>query len=176
MDGQPVSGESLRELFRQQACSVSVVTVLADPPVGFTATSLTSVSLSPPVVSFCSDLAGSCWSQLAQTDQVGVNLLREEQVDVARAFAARGIDRFSAARWHRGLSGVPLIDGALGWLECRVIERVIAGGQAIVLARPTRARVDGAGRPLLYHQGRYVALRDLPRQRVPQPETVDADA
>jgi flavin reductase (DIM6/NTAB) family NADH-FMN oxidoreductase RutF len=164
VDGQPVSADSLRMLFRQHACSVTVVTIPADPPVGFTATSLTSVSLHPPIVSFCANLAGSCWPALAVAERVGVNLLREEQSSVARIFASSGVDRFAAVPWHRGHSGVPLIDGALGWSECQIVDRVIAGGQAVVLARPTRVRVADAGGPLLYHQGRYAAVRDLAQE------------
>lgn len=140
---------------------MAVVTIPGAPPAGFTATSLTSVSLDPPVVSFCAALTNSCWPALRITTHVAVNLLREDQIEVARNFATPGIDRFALPRWRPGAFATPLLEGVLGWLECEVFEHVVAGSQAIVLVRPLRVHI-GEGLPLLYHQGRYTALARSP--------------
>jgi flavin reductase (DIM6/NTAB) family NADH-FMN oxidoreductase RutF len=156
----PVDPDTFRALLRRQAASVAVVTAAGVPPAGFTATSFTSVSLRPPLVSFCLDRSSSSWPTVACAAHVAVHLLGEDQRDVARTFATSGIDRFATHRgWRLGPHGVPLLDRPLAWLLCRVTQTVLAGDHAIVLAEPV-AGEQGDGIPLLYHMGRYAALHD----------------
>ncbi|MFJ8580087.1 flavin reductase family protein [Micromonospora sp. NPDC093277] len=155
----PVDPDAFRALLRRQAASVAVVTAAGDPPVGFTATSFTSVSLRPPLVSFCLARSSSSWPTVAGARHVAVHLLGEGQREVARTFATSGIDRFAAhSGWRRGPYGVPLLDEPVAWLLCRVTQRVPAGDHAIVLAEPLSGH-HGDGAPLLYHMGRYAALQ-----------------
>ncbi|MEO3781291.1 flavin reductase family protein [Micromonospora sp. B11E3] len=155
----PVDPDTFRTLLRRQAASVAVVTVAGDPPVGFTATSFTSVSLRPPLVSFCLARSSSSWPTAARARHVAVHLLGEDQQDIARTFATSGIDRFAAhPGWRYGPYGVPLLDEPVARLLCRVTQRVPAGDHTIVLAEPLSGS-HGDGAPLLYHMGRYAALR-----------------
>jgi flavin reductase (DIM6/NTAB) family NADH-FMN oxidoreductase RutF len=155
-EGGRVDGALFRALFRRQAASVAVVTVAGEPPVGFTATSLTSVSLDPPLLSVCLDRGSSSWLPVVRAEYLGVHLLADDQRDVARTFATTGIDRFAAhgGAWRSGPRGVPLLDAALAWLVCRVTHLVPAGDHGIVLAAPLLGG-HRAGRPLLYHDGTY---------------------
>ena len=155
----PVDAEVFRGLLRHQASTVTVVTAPGTPPVGFTATSFTSVSLVPPLVSFCLARTSSSWPTMAGADHVAVHLLAQGQQELARTFATRGIDRFAApTRWRVGPYGVPVLDGTLAWLVCRIVNRVAAGDHAVVLAEPLLARHRDQDAPLLYHQGRYASL------------------
>lgn len=155
----PIDPDTFRALLRRQAASVTVITAAGDPPVGFTATSFTSVSLRPPLVSFCLARSSSSWPTVAGAEHVAVHLLGAGQREVARTFATSGIDRFAAhSGWRPGPYGVPLLDEPVAWLLCRVTERVLAGDHAIVLAEPVTSG-HGDGAPLLYHMGRYAALQ-----------------
>ncbi|CCH17932.1 flavin reductase family protein [Micromonospora lupini] len=155
----PIDPDTFRALLRRQAASVTVITAAGDPPVGFTATSFTSVSLRPPLVSFCLARSSSSWPTVAGAEHVAVHLLGADQREVARTFATSGIDRFAAhPGWRPGPYGVPLLDEPVAWLLCRVTERVLAGDHAIVLAEPVTSG-HGDGAPLLYHMGRYAALQ-----------------
>jgi len=58
----------------------------------------------------------------------------------------------------------PLPTSGAATVEQRTAWRIIAGSQAIVLARPLRVHV-AEGQPLLHHQGGYAAVRPLPQQR-----------
>ncbi|WP_229401737.1 flavin reductase family protein [Micromonospora okii] len=150
---------SLRAILRHQASTVTVVTAPGSPPVGFTATSFTSVSLDPPIVSFCLNLASSSWPTVARSRHVAVHLLAHGQQALARTFATSGVDRFAdPTRWRAGPEGVPILDGTLAWLLCRVVDRVVVGDHAIVLAEPELLRHAEVGTPLLYHSGRYAGL------------------
>ena len=160
-----INPDLLRMLLRHQASTVTVVTAPGTPPAGFTATSFTSVSLVPPLVSFCLDRASSSWPAVARAEHVAVHLLSNRQQDLARTFATSGIDRFAApTAWRTGPYGVPVLDGTLAWLVCRVADRVVAGDHAVVLAEPLLAQPGEGDAPLLYHQGRYASLADTTRR------------
>lgn len=155
----PLDADAFRTLLRRQAATVTVVTAPGSPPVGFTATSFTSVSLRPPLVSFCLDRGSSSWPTLERAAHVGVHLLGEDQHEVARTFATSGIDRFAAhTGWRYGPHGVPLLDSAVAWLLCRVTERVTAGDHAIVLAEPLHGQYAHSAAPLIYHMGGYTSV------------------
>ncbi|MEW2549116.1 flavin reductase family protein [Streptomyces sp. NPDC047002] len=155
----PASPELLRSVFRRHAAGVAVITAYGAGPVGFTATSLTSVAAEPPMVSFGVSATSSSWPVLADAEHIGVHVLGEHQRELAARFARSGADRFGPpTSWSRGPQGVPLLDGVLAWLVCRVEARVPAGDHRIVLARVVTGDPTGAGRPLLYHQGSFHAL------------------
>ncbi|OON71776.1 flavin reductase family protein [Streptomyces tsukubensis] len=150
----------LRSVFRQHAAGVAVITAMGTRPVGFTATSLSSVSAEPPVISFGVGTGSSSWPVLARAVHVGVHILGEDQRELAATFARSGADRFAEpTRWRPGPGGVPVLDGVTAWLVCRVMARVPAGDHRIVLAEAVEGDA-GEGRPLLYHQGRFNVLRD----------------
>ncbi|BCL32624.1 flavin reductase family protein [Streptomyces aurantiacus] len=156
------SPDLLRSVFRQHAAGVAVITARGDQgPVGFTATSLASVSAEPPLISFGVGTAASSWPAISRTDHVGVHVLGEHQQDLAATFARSGADRFGEPTvWREGPEGVPVLDGVLAWLMCRIVTRVPAGDHRIVLAEVVLGDPAGAGRPLLYHQGRFNGLRE----------------
>lgn len=159
---QLASPDLLRSVFRRHAAGVAVITAAGTSgPVGFTATSLTSVSAEPPMLSFGVGTGASSWPAISRAEHVGVHLLGEHQQELAATFARSGADRFAdPTAWREGPEGVPVLDHVLAWLVCRVVARVPAGDHRIVLAEVVLGDPAGAGRPLLYHQGRFTALRD----------------
>ncbi|WP_431878019.1 flavin reductase family protein [Micromonospora marina] len=169
---RPVDVDSFRGLLRRQASTVTVVTtpglrgnrMRADlPPAGFTATSFTSVSLDPPLVSVCLG-ASSSWPTVEQAEHVAVHLLASGQQEIAQIFATGGIDRFTAhPGWTIGPFGVPLIGDALAVLLCRVVRRIEAGDHTILLGEPLALGAGEDGDPLLHHRGGYTTtLGDRP--------------
>ncbi|MBV1939990.1 flavin reductase family protein [Streptomyces sp. BV286] len=156
------SPDLLRSVFRRHAAGVAVITARGEEgPVGFTATSLASVSAEPPMISFGIGTGASSWPAIARTDHVGVHILGEHQRELAATFARSGADRFGEpTAWREGPEGVPVLDGVLAWLVCRIVTRVPAGDHRIVLAEVVLGDPAGAGRPLLYHQGRFGGLRE----------------
>ncbi|GGS50851.1 flavin reductase family protein [Streptomyces griseoviridis] len=155
------TSDLLRSVFRRHAAGVAVITARGPAgPVGFTATSLASVSAEPALVSFGIGTGSSSWPVVAETEHVGVHILGEHQQELAATFARSGADRFAPpTAWREGPEGVPVLDGVLAWLVCRVAGRVPAGDHRIVLAEVLLGDPTGDGRPLLYHQGRFGGLR-----------------
>ncbi|MEU6537370.1 flavin reductase family protein [Streptomyces sp. NPDC047000] len=158
---QLASPDLLRSVFRRHAAGVAVITARgADGPVGFTATSLSSVCAEPPMLSFAMGTGASSWAAIESSGLVGVHILGEHQEDLAVTFARSGADRFGAATaWYEGPEGVPVLEDVLAWTVCRVVTRVPAGDHRIVLAEVLAGDTGGTGRPLLYHQGRFNGLR-----------------
>ncbi|MFD6530938.1 flavin reductase family protein [Streptomyces sp. NPDC060184] len=157
----PASPQLLRSVFRQHAAGVAVITASGGKPVGFTATSLNSVAAEPPLISFGVSTSSSSWPVVAEAAHIGVHILAEDQADLAATFARSGADRFGPdTDWHHGPEGVPVLGGVVAWLVCRVVARVPAGDHRIVIAQVEVGDPAGGGRPLLYHEGRFTALRD----------------
>lgn len=155
------SPDLLRSVFRQHAAGVAVITAAGDAPVGFTATSLNSVAAEPPLISFGVGTSSSSWPVVAGAEHIGVHILGEHQQELAATFARSGADRFGPSTdWRNGPEGVPLLGGVLAWLVCRVVARIPAGDHRIVIAQAVVGDPAGGGRPLVYHQGRFTALRD----------------
>lgn len=158
---QLATPDLLRSAFRRHAAGVAVITARDTDPVGFTATSLTSVSAEPPMISFGIGTGASSWPAISRAEHVGVHILGEHQQELAATFARSGADRFgSPTRWFDGPEGVPVLKGVLAWMVCRIVARVPAGDHRVILAEAVAGDPAGAGRPLLYHQGRFNALRD----------------
>lgn len=158
----PGSPELLRSVFRRHAAGVAVITAgTGGRPAGFTATSLNSVSADPPLLSFTIGTGASSWPAVRDGEYLGVHILGEHQRELAGLFARSGADRFGAqTEWAPGPHGVPLLGGVLAWMVCRVVARVPAGAHRVVIAEAVAGDPAGEGRPLLYHQGRFNALRD----------------
>ncbi|MFD5033576.1 flavin reductase family protein [Streptomyces sp. NPDC058220] len=163
MSSHPATGiapERFKQIFRQYPAGVVVVTVDAGQgPAGFTATSLTSLSLTPPLVSFGIATTASSWPHIERASTAVVNFLSAEQEPVARRFATSGIDRFAApTRWRRLPDGEPALDDVAGRLRVRVERLVPAGDHRIVIARVEDSWLDGGRGPLLFHDGGYHSI------------------
>ncbi|MFI1963449.1 flavin reductase family protein [Streptomyces pathocidini] len=170
----PAATDLFRSAFRRHAAGVAVITAHGVRPAGLTATSLASVAAEPPLLSFGIGTGSSSWPVFADAEHVGVHILDERQRELAATFARSGADRFAPpTRWRRGPYGVPVLEGVQAWLVCRVAARIPAGDHRLVLAEVLTGGAggvlagdaegwdaDGSGRPLLYHQGRFTALRD----------------
>jgi len=152
-----VDPAAYRSIFRSHAGGVAVVTADAGRgPVGFTATSVVSVSLSPPLVSFALSKDSSSFPTLLEASAVVVNFLEAGQVDLAGRFATRGVDRFAApTRWSRLDDGSPVLDEAPSFLYGPIEHRFEVGDHHIIVAGLHGAVRRRAYGPLIYHDGAY---------------------
>ncbi|MEV7009804.1 flavin reductase family protein [Streptosporangium sp. NPDC051022] len=153
----PVDAERFRQALAVHAAGVVVITAqVRGVPVGLTATSFSSVSLVPPLVSFYVDQSSTTWPSLRQADHFAVNVLASDQAELAARFARKGVDRFAApTEWRPGPLGVPLLDGVSAQLVCAPHSTVDIGDHVLVVGLVTDTNLLPGGRPLLYHQGRF---------------------
>ncbi len=157
----PVAAETFKAIFRRHPAGVAVV-ALADGerPVGFTATSVISVSADPPLLAFSVAATSSAWPSLSEASTLTVSFLGAEQVDVSARFATRGVDRFAGVDWHRLPTGEPVLDDAPAWVRGEIVQRIPAGSSFLVLVRVLESAQAGATAPLVYHDRAYHQLGD----------------
>lgn len=159
---QPVlDPDRYRAIFRQHAAAVAVVTLDGPTgPVGFTATSVISVSASPPVLAFSVAGTSSSWPALSTAETLVVNFLAADQADVSARFATPGIDRFGRGGWYRLPTGEPVLRGTQAWVHAQVIDRVPVGASYLVAVRAlTSSAPPLDGHPLIYLNRTYARLR-----------------
>jgi 3-hydroxy-9,10-secoandrosta-1,3,5(10)-triene-9,17-dione monooxygenase reductase component len=118
----------------------------ASGPRGLTVSSFASVSADPPLVLFCPAVASRTWAAIAPSGRFAVQVLRRDQVDLALRFAEPG-DRFSGIGWAEAEHGLPVLDGVLAALLCRIHARRRSGDHEVVvgLVEETLLLSDGAG-------------------------------
>ncbi|WP_336631772.1 MULTISPECIES: flavin reductase family protein [unclassified Microbacterium] len=148
--------DRLKDLFRGHPGGVAVITADAgDGPVALTATSVSSVSVDPPLLVFSISSLSSASATLERADAVVVHLLDAEDLEIAKLGATSGIDRFAdGSRWTRLETGEPVFTDVRAWVRCVVVERMQAGSSTVIAAHGVESRVrpgadDGA---LVYHK------------------------
>ncbi|MFC4128576.1 flavin reductase family protein [Nocardia rhizosphaerae] len=146
----------LRRVLGHFATGVAVITAHdGTRPLGFACQSVVSVSLDPPLLSFCPAKTSTSWPRLREVGTLCVNVLAEDQGGLCRQFAVSGADKFAGIEWERAGNGAPALAGALARIEVAVELEHDAGDHTVVLARIGALRaVDGA-RPLLFYRGGF---------------------
>lgn len=154
-----LDSKEFRNVMSYFATGVTVVTTLDKngQPTGITANAFTSVSLNPPLVLVCIDKNAQCRPAFEESKAFAVNILNRGQEDLSRRFATKGIDKFVGVPWRPGYRGVPLIEGALGRIECEIVRSYEGGDHTIYLGEVMNVSV-ASGDPLLFYRGRYHRL------------------
>ncbi|MFH8574901.1 flavin reductase family protein [Streptomyces zaomyceticus] len=152
--------DRFKQAFRAYPAGVVVIaTDAGNGPVGFTATSLTSLSLTPPLVSFGVATKSSSWPHVERARTAVIHFLGSDQADLAKRFATSGIDRFAApTSWRRLPEGDPVLSDVAGWLRVGIEDLVPAGDHRIVVARVLESWQEPGRRPLLFHDGAYLSI------------------
>ena len=154
-----VSHEEFRQALGRFASGVTIVTCKSDggDPCGITVSAFSSLSLEPPLVLICIDKRASVYADLKEGSCFAVNVLAQDQESVSRRFASRDADRFKGIGYREGLSGAPLIEGALAFIECRVAHSYPGGDHTIFVGEVETSGVND-GKPLLYFRGGYSSI------------------
>jgi flavin reductase (DIM6/NTAB) family NADH-FMN oxidoreductase RutF len=151
--------EVLRSAFAAFPSGVTAVCAVRDGQyVGMAASSFTSVSLHPPLVSVCVARTSSTWPVLSGGDRLGVSVLADDQDLLARQFASRTGDRFAGVRVTDGESGALLVEHSCLWLECTVYAQLPAGDHVIALLEVQRISAFPERRPLIFHSSEFRQL------------------
>lgn len=160
----PKLSEQMRGALRSCVTGVTVITTLTElgELAGLTANSFTSVSLDPPLVLVCLALQSRSFGEIERAGRFTVNVLAEDQSDVARGFAARGGNRSAVCGWSINERGFAVLDRHVLALECRIWRRDQAGDHAIIIGEVGRVHA-GKGRPvpLVSHSGKLGGIGAL---------------
>ncbi|MEO6067259.1 MAG: flavin reductase family protein [Gemmatimonadales bacterium] len=154
-----VDPAEFRQLLGRFATGVTVLTALdgLGRPHGMTASSLSSVSLQPPLVLVAIEKAAVMHPVILESLRFVVNILEEGQETLSRRFARKEDDRFDGIGYTATADGVPVLDGVLAHLECDRWALHDAGDHTVVVGRVTGGAAR-EGRPLAYFRGGYTGL------------------
>ena len=155
--------EALKATFRRHASGVAIITMLdeAKNPVGFTATSVTSLGATPPLLTFNVARGASSWPAICLRGYVAVHTLGTEDVDLARKLAGPKEDRFTADDWSTGPHGLPIFADASAVLIGKIRELHDVEANAVVVVDVLEGLVGLEKGGLLYHQRNFVGLGEI---------------
>jgi flavin reductase (DIM6/NTAB) family NADH-FMN oxidoreductase RutF len=154
---QKASIEVFKAVFRNHPGGVTVITADAgEGPAALTATSVTSVSLTPPLLSFSLSSASSSAPTIRAARTAVVHLLTADELQIATLCSTSGIDRFADnTMWSRLPTGEPYFHGARVWIRGRIVNQMEAGDSWVMVLESLEVHLPPPGQsptePLIYH-------------------------
>ncbi len=141
------------------ATGVTIVTTRtsAGDPIGLTANSFSSVSLSPPLVLWSLSLRSPNLPNFLQATHFAVNVLAQDQVALSQRFARPIPNKFEGVTHRLGSSGMPLLDGVAAQFECRTEARHYSGDHVIFIGHVLHYSYTERA-VLGYFRGRYASI------------------
>jgi flavin reductase (DIM6/NTAB) family NADH-FMN oxidoreductase RutF len=154
-----IEAQELRRVMGHFATGVTVITTKDKDgaPQGLTANAFMSLSLNPPLVIISVDKNATCYACFQVGNGYTVNFLAEDQEEISKRFATKGVDKFVDMKWQAGSNGAAVIDGALGSVECKITQCYDGGDHTIVVGEILNVAATG-DRPLLFFKGKYQRL------------------
>lgn len=156
-----IDSRELRNVMGLFATGVTVITTkdATGKPFGLTANAFSSLSLDPPLLLVCIDKKVDCYACFDESKVFVVNFLARNQEDLSTRFATKGIEKFEGVSYTLGSLGVPLLDGALAHLECKVAA-CYEGGDHTIYTGEIQSMATSEAEPLLFYQGKYRSLAE----------------
>lgn len=156
-----VSVDDFKKALQLWASGVTVVTTSSEKfgVQGMTVTAFTSVSVNPPQVLVCINDSAESGAGIQESQSFAVNILNADQQDLSNQFAGGTSQqqRFENTDWKAGMTGAPILNNTLMSLDCKVVEKVLAGTHWIIIGE-VQDCVCRSGEPLLYYRGAYRQL------------------
>lgn len=151
-----IDSQTFRHALGHFASGVVIVTAqTADGPVGVTCQSFTSLSLDPPLVLFCPSKNSWGWTQIREAGNFCVNILDQRQQSLGLKFSRRSHDKFSGVSYRNSPTGAPVLDGASGWIDCRLHEVHSGGDHDIAVGRVVDFGIARESTPLVFYRGEF---------------------
>lgn len=158
----PTSAD-FRAVMSRFATGVTVMTCHHDgEPHGMTANAVSSVSLDPLLVLVCVAHSAEMCRLVRESDAFALSILPAEAQALSNHFAdasrPSGNAQFRSVRTHTAVTGAPLLDGALGWVDCRVWKIHDGGDHDIVVGEIVACDTGPGTAALGYYRSRYTTI------------------
>lgn len=155
-----------RDVVGRFASGVTVITTRhEDTDFGLTASAVTSLSVEPPMLLVCINRNTGTNAAIANSGAFAVNILDDNQGDLAAQFAQPHPDKFRGVEVSYGELGEPLLGGVLAYLECRIAETLQSGTHSVFLAEVCNADAR-EGIPLAYFRGKFGRFAEAADEQV----------
>jgi len=156
----------MRRVCGHYATGVAIVSTMTDAstPVALTVNSFTSVSLSPPLVSWSLRIDSPNRHHFEKGSAFAISILGERQNDLAMHFARPKDNKFEGIDHRLGSLGAPIVEGGIAHLECRPYRFLEAGDHVIFLWEVVDACQSEDHAPLAFYGGRFHKIAPLVEQ------------
>ncbi len=158
-----IEKDFFRQVMGRFATGVTVVTTRHEGILaGLTVNAFCSVSLTPPLILVCVDLNSQAIPLIRASQSFAVNMLTAEQEDLSRCFSTHSeerFDRFCHASYHTAVTGVPILDGSLAFIDARMTAEYPGGDHAIFLGQVVAM---GMGEHAIFAEETDQAIATLP--------------
>ena len=153
-----IDSDTQRQIMGMFATGITVVSmrISDDETWGMTANAFTSLSLDPPLV-LVAVKQGQTHENLKKAGHFAINILSADQQDISDRFAFTGPKDFSGLNTTTDVTGAPILQDTLGYVDCEIHE-VLAGGDHDIFIGKIIGGKLGEGAPLLYFSGGYANL------------------
>jgi len=151
---------AFRDTIGQFATGVSIVTTTGpDGPAGMTTNAVTSLSLDPLLLIVCFNRGSRTLDVVRASKRFAVNILRAGDVELAAIFASKLVarEKFESVT-HAEAHGVPVLDGALAWIACSLLELHPGGDHLIGIGEVIGMSTGEERDPLVYYRGRFTTI------------------
>lgn len=154
--------EALKAAFRRHASGVAIITTKDESggPVGFTATSMTSLGSNPALVTFNVARGSSSWPALSRATHLALHILGEKNLELARKMAADHTQRFLADDWAFSEFGLPVFQEVTAVLFAKVREYHAIEQNAVFITEVVSGCLGADDKALLYNQRNYYTPAD----------------
>lgn len=161
--GAGLDARELRNTMGQFCTGVVIATGCLDgKPAGFAAQSFTSLSLDPPLVALAPGKTSTSWPKIRDSGSFCINILGAHQKAICDVFAQSGIDKFAEFSWRAGVTGAPVLDGVIAYVDCDLEQEHDAGDHTVAVGRIRDIRIlDADALPLLFFRGAYGQFEPL---------------
>ena len=152
-----IDATEYRDVIGHFATGVAIVTCQGeDGPAGLTTNAVTSLSLEPLLLLVAFDNTSRTLPAVRSARRFAVNVLRAGQEDLAAVFASKRVarEKFESVT-HTVAHGVPVLDDALAWVACELVELLPGGDHTIGIGAITHMDADPHGEPLVWFRGEY---------------------
>ncbi len=151
-----INREEFRAALGRFASGVTVVTTKDSDGnfFGITVSAFSSVSIEPPLILVCIDRKAGSHHAFQETKTFIVNILHENQQAISNQFASKLEDKFAGIEYTHGIENIPILQGALVNLECRLKDTFESGDHTIFVGEIENAIIN-EGNPLVYFNGSY---------------------
>ena len=128
---------------------------------GMTINSFSSVSLEPPLVSFCIDNKSNNLKLFKKNDYFSLNILTENQIELAKGFATpKNNKKWQIESYFLGKNGSPIFENSLGFFECKKHKIIKAGDHHIIIGEVVDfGKIKYEENPLLYSKSKFGFIR-----------------
>lgn len=149
-----------RDAIGRFATGVAVVTASGpNGPAGMTTNAVASLSLDPLLLLVCFDLQSRTLDVVQESRRFAVNILGAGDEELAAVFASKRVarEKFDSVT-HRETHGVPVLDSAVAWIACSLVELRPAGDHMIGIGEVLGMAVQDERDPLVFYRGRYTTI------------------